>query len=115
MGAEIFQTTGTGETAEDAFSQAVYQAQLDHGHDGYTGTIAEKSSCREFLAPNGLTVDEVIEELVKSKYRPTDCLIEEFGEEEAYRLFGTFDDKWGPAVSVKIDDSTWMFCGWASC
>jgi len=42
MGANIFYTYAFGKTAKDAFRDAVHQAQWEHGHGGYTGTIAEK-------------------------------------------------------------------------
>lgn len=42
MGATDFETVACGEDATDAFSRAVEDAQYRHGHEGYTGTIAEK-------------------------------------------------------------------------
>lgn len=44
MGANTFLTEARGSTAQEAFDSAVAAAQYDHGHSGYTGTIAEKSS-----------------------------------------------------------------------
>lgn len=44
MGAESFVEHGTGSSAQDAFNKLVSQAQYEHGHGGYTGSIAEKSS-----------------------------------------------------------------------
>jgi len=44
MGAYEFLTYGFGKTAQAAFSQCVKDAQYEHGHGGYTGTIAEKHS-----------------------------------------------------------------------
>lgn len=44
MGAVDFTSYGFGRDAREAFIQAVQQAQYDHGHAGYTGTIAEKGS-----------------------------------------------------------------------
>ena len=43
MGGEQFSVWETGKTAKEAFAGAVSEAQYDHGHAGYTGTIAEKS------------------------------------------------------------------------
>ena len=43
MGATNFCDIGKGRTIEKAFAAAVDQAQYDHGHAGYTGTIAEKA------------------------------------------------------------------------
>jgi hypothetical protein len=42
MGACDFESVGFGKTANDAFRQAVSEAQYEYGHGGYTGTIAEK-------------------------------------------------------------------------
>jgi hypothetical protein len=44
MGSVTFETLAFGETADEAFSNAVEDAKHMHGHGGYTGTIAEKSS-----------------------------------------------------------------------
>ena len=44
MGAETFEIFGYGKTAREAFSAAREDAQYEHGHGGYTGTIAEKDS-----------------------------------------------------------------------
>jgi fatty acid/phospholipid biosynthesis enzyme len=42
MGAETFVTKAKGATAREAFQAAIQQAQWQHGHNGYTGTITEK-------------------------------------------------------------------------
>jgi hypothetical protein len=44
MGATEFCTVGTGTTAAKAFAALKRDAWLDHGHCGYTGTIAEKET-----------------------------------------------------------------------
>lgn len=51
MGGTNFETTATGKTAREAFANAVSQAQWEHGHGGYTGTIAEKPGFTEFSVP----------------------------------------------------------------
>lgn len=43
MGACDFSVIIHARTAEEAFDIAVQEAQYEHGHGGYTGTIAEKS------------------------------------------------------------------------
>ncbi len=45
MGANEFFAFGRGEDVHEAFGAARAQALYQHGHDGYTGTIAEKSDC----------------------------------------------------------------------
>ncbi|HJL14124.1 MAG TPA: hypothetical protein RMH99_00640 [Sandaracinaceae bacterium LLY-WYZ-13_1] len=42
MGATSFITTAHGRTAKEAFRAAAEDARHWHGHDGYTGTVAEK-------------------------------------------------------------------------
>lgn len=51
MGATTFFTFATGKTASEAFASAQAEARYDHGHSGYTGTIAEKPSFIEFSVP----------------------------------------------------------------
>ena len=43
MGACNFECTVQGKTAGEAFRSAIEEAQYDHGHAGYSGTIAEKN------------------------------------------------------------------------
>lgn len=42
MGAYSFEEYGAGKDADTVFRALVEQAQWEHGHGGYTGTIAEK-------------------------------------------------------------------------
>ncbi len=44
MGAEQFEAWAKGETAQEAFDEAKEQAYYDVGHQGYSGTIAEKAN-----------------------------------------------------------------------
>lgn len=43
MGASTFVTIAKGKTADQAFEAARAEALYEHGHGGYTGSIAEKS------------------------------------------------------------------------
>jgi hypothetical protein len=43
VSANTFQTYSDGTDAQTAFHDAVEQAGWEHGHGGYTGTIAEKT------------------------------------------------------------------------
>ena len=115
MGAETFETIQEGRTVGEAFNAAVADALWWHGHAGYTGTIGEKDDYRFFDLPTGVRVDDVVEELAMSLDRkPTDRLVELVGESLAESLFDTYDDKWGPALALKVDEGKWIFCGWAS-
>jgi hypothetical protein len=53
MGATEFFTESRGKNATEAFLKAVDQAQQDFGHDGYTGSIAEKATYVEIRVPPG--------------------------------------------------------------
>jgi hypothetical protein len=107
MGAEQFVHTVLGyDDVREAFREAREVAAWDHGHGGYTGTIAEKDS---YLVASdvGLSYDDA--------------------SDLAYRLMDwqnadpRFDDKWGPAGAIRVvgdegslPDRGWLFFGWAS-
>ncbi len=96
MGAETFIDREFGDTAKEAFYRAVKRAQYDHGHSGYTGTIAEKRDFVLIPLPAGKDPEEYASELIDA----SDPRI---------------DDKWGPAGCIpgsKPDE--WIFFGWAS-
>ncbi len=98
MGGNTFETVGKGTTVEEAFKEAVKDAEYEYGHRGYTGTIAEKE-------------DFVI--IPESEY---------LGKYDARWYAGELVrkgdarivDKWGPAGAIKLDDGRWLFFGWAS-
>jgi hypothetical protein len=93
MGACTFSTVAKGKTAKEAFASAVEQARYDHGHAGYTGTIAEKRSFVVLAVPKGQDPVE---------YALSDAAL------------ALVDDKWGPAGCVALGNGEWMFFGWAS-
>jgi hypothetical protein len=93
MGACTFSTVAKGKTAKEAFRAAIEQAQYDHGHGGYSGTIAEKRSFVVLTVPKGQDAVE---------YALSDAAL------------ALVDDKWGPAGCVALGNDKWMFFGWAS-
>lgn len=93
MGAHSFVTVAKGESAQDAFNQAVSDAQYENGHGGYTGTIAEKSEFRMVTVPHG--VDPL-------KYA-----------EQSIFDHPLSRDKWGPAGCVDLGDGRFAFFGTA--
>ena len=103
MGADTFFHVGKGKTVKEAFSNAVEEARYDHGHGGYTGTIAEKSSYVEIQIPIDFQKDEPNRERAISY---ADHLI----NNDDPRI----DDKWGPAGAIKLNENSWIFVGWAS-
>lgn len=90
MAAEFFmhdvQKTKDVDTADKAFKHAREEAFWDHGHAGYTGTIAEKD---------------------------TFVVTPDFDTEEAMYDCPLTDDKWGPAGCIEHEKG-WIFFGWAS-
>jgi hypothetical protein len=77
MGASTFITTAKGTTAQEAFDAAREEARYEHGHGGYTGTIAEKRTYVMTRDDGGVlkarltravdAVREIIAEIAKGK------------------------------------------------
>ncbi len=99
MGACDFTAVAEGKTAEEAFRVAVDQAKWEHGHGGYTGTIAEKD---EFLVVPGDPVP------LKDAFAMADKIILSDDGDKNYC------DKWGPCGAIELDDGRWLFFGIAS-
>ena len=95
MGAESFVETGKGKTASEAFNYAVGQAQYEHGHGGYSGTLAEKHDFVMISLPENENAQAYAYDLIEK------------GDER-------IDDKWGPAGCIDLGDGKYMFFGWAS-
>lgn len=93
MGAAEFSCSAKGKTAEEAFDNAVSDAQYESGHGGYTGTIADKDEFT-LVRPHQ---DETISECI-ARHEEDD----------------TFGDRWGPAGCIEIGTREWLFFGWAS-
>ncbi|MEV1040550.1 hypothetical protein AB0J01_28455 [Streptomyces sp. NPDC050204] len=85
MGAEGFTAYQNGTEAEQAFQEAVENAEHEHGHGGYTGTLAEKNSYT-VITKTPMPMDEA--------------------EEYATKLLNADDprisDKWGPAGAIPV-------------
>ncbi len=95
MGADSFGTISKGKTAREAFNAAVEKARYDHGHSGYSGSIAEKTSFVVIPCPEG-----------KQPRAYANALLDE-GDPR-------IDDKWGPAGCIKVAEEKYYFFGWAS-
>jgi hypothetical protein len=97
MGACDFYSVSPGKSAQDAFNAAVKRAQYDHGHGGYSGTIAEKGG------------DGFVMIKPEPGEAPQQC---------AQRLINDDDprvsDKWGPAGCIDLGEGKFLFFGWAS-
>lgn len=101
MGADTFICHVRGDTARAAFTDAVQDACYEHGHGGYTGTIAEKTGFVTIELPEGA-----------DPYTEADRLIDDDDERIA--------DKWGPAGCFDLGEHPsplgkrhYLFFGWA--
>jgi hypothetical protein len=107
MGAGRFRVWGAGKTPQDAFSALVRQAQHEHGHGGYTGTIAEKHSFKLLTPPPGVAALDFVRWVVAAEQcEGNDCPAEVPPEylQAVMRAAGVSDDKYGPAAAVEIKD-----------
>lgn len=91
MGVDQFTVAQSGADPEQALRAACEQAALEHGHRGYTGTIAEKRSFR-IVSPVTLSLDAA--EAIATKFF-TD-------PDPGTGPLADVDDKWGPAGAVPI-------------
>jgi len=105
MGAETFMQSAKGKTVKEAFASAREEAQYRFGHDGYTGSIAEKNSFIEITIPDDF--DPMGHKAPMR--RATEYADHLIGEDDP-----RIDDKWGPAGAIKVEDDKWLFFGWAS-
>jgi len=134
MGGTTFLVTAAAATISDAYRDAVADAHCACGHGCYSGTIAEKSGYVDFgTLPADLDAAELADLLVNAisydrwdsetqQYVPSPPTDEAgrlaalFGAGTAARMIDVYDDKWGPAVAVRLrsDAPTFAFMGWAS-
>jgi hypothetical protein len=113
MGAEQFITTAEGATADEAFDAARKEALYEHGHRGYSGTIAEKEGFTTFEVPALASADEAM-----ARVYARAVLSGQFergeGDEEMRRIGEAVDGKWGPAGHIPLAGKRHLFFGWAS-
>lgn len=129
MGATFFQTLSFGKTAGEAFAASRQEALYRHGHDGYTGSIAEKGEFTELTLPARVTPEKVIEwaEYAEEYDRHVDEASWNYkaGRERemkasqklaaaaerkipkkhrdlAWKASEIMNDKWGPALCLKV-------------
>lgn len=108
MGATNFRNTVKGQTAEQAFADAVREARHYYGHGGYTGSIAEKRGFTVLNVPEAVPVQEWCRSIEWGEPIP--------GHEAAYeRARRIWDDKYGPALCYAVEPGeTYVFMGMAS-
>lgn len=98
IGAEQFEHYVNNPDPDEAFRTAQDEAFYDHGHSGYSGTIAEKPSYQ-------IITDDVFTASEANTYMDT------------VQDHPIVDDKWGPAAAIRVADDKrdgWLFFGWAS-
>lgn len=94
---------------QEAFSALKQDAAWEHGHGGYTGTIAEKPG---FVIRNATPMSKkAAQEFIYG--------VRESAAPYSKVTRGDYEDnnKWGDAYAVPIsaeDGGGWMFYGWAS-
>jgi hypothetical protein len=107
MGADSFFVRAEGKTAAEAFRAAVDEAQYQHGHGRYTGTIAEKHSFVMVPVPAGTEVRDYINVLWDAEGKKD---VPASVRAASYILL----DKWGPAACFADGPGRWIFAGLAS-
>lgn len=107
MGADNFTNRGKGTSAAEVFDIITRSARYEHGHGGYTGTIAEKRDFKELTVPKDLTPREFIDRI--EAWNDTNET-----HPDVLRAKRQYEDKWGPALCVKIAEGEWVFFGLAS-
>ena len=115
MGAQVFVVESSGEDAKDAFHNAVQEAKWACGHEGYTGTIAEKESFTMIPLPKSVNPHEFAGRLDIMDPFAWDHLLDEVLAVGDDRI----NDKWGPAgcfeLTTRGNERQFLFFGWASC
>jgi len=102
MGATTFvKTITTEKSAVEAFRDLRAAALYEHGHGGYTGTIAEKQ-------------EYIMITWTRMPVTEAAALANKLLDQDDDRV----SDKWGPAGCIPINTpdnkNGWLFFGWAS-
>jgi len=118
MGATNYTTVARDKNAKEAFESAVENAQWNHGHGGYTGTIAEKNSFVLFQRPKGVrltTVKKVIHDMAASwDEKEITKLEKKYPKFPIRQMVRVWDDKWGPSACIELKPKVYIFFGMAS-
>ena len=122
MGASEYKRVGKGKTAKAAFDRLVEKAQWEHGHGGYSGTIAEKHSMVEFQRPKGMrraTVIQAINDLGRIGFDDdgnpkTDAVQAKYPKLPIAAMSEVYEDKWGPSLAIELAKGEYLFAGFAS-
>jgi len=108
MGASQFTRHGHGKTDKEAFRNAYDEAGYENGHS-YSGDLASKDGYILTTPPAGISPREwmrMIEDFDPSTADPKH-------KAQLSRLFNIYDEKYGPALCIKLDADDYIFFGWA--
>lgn len=89
MGACDFTAVGRGPNAEKAYRNAVEEAEYEHGHDGYNGTISTSRGFYEITGKSLLSYSKALREAIKAKKAEIKGKVYQFSydkESDAYRI-----------------------------
>ena len=124
MGAEAFVTVSQlCRTADEAYREVLRDARWEHGHGGYTGTIAEKSGFYLIPTPHGMrpgTLEDMVWQLF---HRYDEKAHKHWRKNLSEDIYKTIVDAWdedkrGPAACMKVTGrqgrNKYMFFGMAS-
>tara|TARA_R110000751_G_C13550320_1_gene456231 strand:- start:201 stop:572 length:372 start_codon:yes stop_codon:yes gene_type:complete len=122
MGADQYMNAGKGKTAQVAFDKVTENARWNHGHGGYSGTIAEKYSMVEFPRPKGTrraTVIQAVRDLGSIGFDAdgnpkTDKVQAKYPKLSIAKMFDVYDSKSGPSLAIELKTGEYLFAGWAS-
>ena len=122
MGADQYMNAGKGKTADIAFKKVTENARHNHGHGGYSGTIAEKHSIVEFPRPKGMrraTVLKAVRDLGRMQYdgdgnMQTASVQAKYPKLDIAWMSEVYEDKWGPSLAIELAKGEYLFAGWAS-
>lgn len=122
MGADQYMNAGKGKTADIAFKKVTENARHNHGHSGYSGTIAEKYSMVEFPRPKGMrakTIVDAVHAISRIGFDDdgnpkTDAVQAKYPKLPIAAMFEVYDDKWGPSLAIELAKGQYLFAGWAS-
>ena len=105
MGAQEFFDVSTGQTHKAAFAKLVKQARYDHGHAGYSGTVAEKDE---------YTIIKFDDTGVLPEHEDALAFANSLVDSDDPRI----NDKWGPCGCVEFKGRPpvryFLFFGWAA-
>lgn len=97
MGAAEFVTEASGKTMQEAWDTAKEKALYDHGHAGYSGTIAEKPG----FIDCGPVPDGDYWDLFENEDLPV-------------RTREAIENKWDECAGFTVKEDKYVFVGWAS-